>query len=75
VSFDEGSFPFAEPSRSRREADFEFLDDITTNVPAPLDRHLLFPLQDLSPAPPRCHTRLPESPRCHTRPPALRRCH
>ena len=36
VFFDEGSFPFAEPSRPPREADFEFLDDITTNVPAPI---------------------------------------
>ena len=36
VSFDEGTFPFAEPSHPPCEADFEFLDDVTTNVPAPI---------------------------------------
>ena len=41
----------------------------------PLDRHLLFPLQDLPPASPHCHTRPPASPRCHTWSPALRRRH
>ena len=41
----------------------------------PFDRHLLFPLQDLSPAPPRCHTRPPAFLHCHTWPQALRRRH
>ena len=36
VSFDEGSFPFAEPSSPVSGVDFEFLDDYTTNVPAPI---------------------------------------
>ena len=62
VSFDEGSFPFAEPSRPPREADFEFLDDVTTNVPAPIGSSRLLSPADLlatllcsharSPAPP-----------------------
>jgi len=39
----------------------------------PLDRHLLFPLQDLPSTPPCCHTRHPASPRCHARPMAPRR--
>ena len=44
----------------------------------PLDRHLLFPLQDLPLAQLRCHTRPPaprRHPRCHARPPVLPRCH
>ena len=51
---------------------------VTTNVPAPLDRHLLFPLQDLPPTLACCHTRPLAQPCCHMRPLAPRRrqrCH
>jgi hypothetical protein len=36
VSFDETQFPFADPSRTIRANDFEFLDSVSTDVPVPI---------------------------------------